>query len=182
MTIYWVRTEKNDALSVLEAVERALDTGTMGHQAMITGRGDPSDPTNGDPYLAENLSELSQVWAVDANQIVVSNRPVLAVVINALQRLIKRGAWWFLLPQWQQISTFHGVSVRVIDSLLEHLRQLRERLHVLEAASISPEHAKLLEEHIRLLRMEQQVLHNRIAALEAQQADYASSNSTEATL
>jgi hypothetical protein len=58
---------------------------------------------------------------------------------------VRRATWWYQLPQWQQVNQFHGVSVRVIDSLLAGLGQLRQRILLLEAESVK---LKSLEEQL----------------------------------
>jgi hypothetical protein len=172
MTVYWVRTENDSALSAMEAVERALregDTGTPAtpaHTPAAASAGS-GDPAVTDPYLTENMAALRTNWSVDPQRIVVSKRPGLAAAINGFQRLARRATWWYDAPQWQQISEFHASVVRVVDWLLAHQRQLSEQL---ANGGVIADRTQALEEEIYLLRMEQFALRNRIAELEARLA------------
>jgi hypothetical protein len=166
MTVYWIRTENDSALSAMAAVEQALMEGDTGSPAAATivQAPEPACEAEIDPYLAENLATLHTRWPVDPHQIVVSSRPGLARAINVFQQLVHRATWWYNLPQWQQISEFHAASVRVIDSLMERQRQLREL--ALQWGMTPIGRTQALEEQIHLLRMEQLALQNRIAELE----------------
>jgi hypothetical protein len=172
MTITWVRTDNDNVFSALEAVERALATGDTGTPPTAEVVADLADPAAGDAYLAENLALARATWPVDPHRIVESRRPGLGVAINAFQRLVRRATWWYALPQWQQISEFHAALVRIVDSLLEHQRQLRVRLTAVEAAYISRARMQVVEEQISALLAEQQQLRHRIAELESRLARY----------
>jgi hypothetical protein len=164
MTVYWVRTDNTSAFAAMEAVERALTENDTGTPDTATRTTPAPDPTGGDAYLRENLDRMAATWAVDPHRIVTSSRPGLAVAINGFQRLVRRGTWWYTLPQWQQISEFHGALARVIESLLEHHRRLRE--HVASGEFTPIGRTQALEEQVQLLRIEQLALQNRIAELE----------------
>lgn len=165
MTIYWVKTDSTDALDALAAVEQALaqgDTGTPPATKQIT----TDDP---DRYLTENIALAHATWPVDPHEIVNSNRLLLAHAINLFQRLVKKLTWWYALPQWQQVSQFHGAAVRVIDVLVERQRLLSIRLNALESTHL-PMHVYALEQQIQALRSEQRELRRRVAELEQQLA------------
>jgi hypothetical protein len=165
MTVYWVRTESKSAFAALEAVERALAENDTGTPAKALGAAETLDSAAGDPYLRENLERMAATWAIDPHQIVVSRRPGLAAAINGFQRLLRRGSWWYTLPQWQQISEFHGALMRVTESLLEHQRRLRDQI---TSGALTPTgRTQALEEQVQMLRMEQLALQNRVAELEA---------------
>jgi hypothetical protein len=150
----------------MEAVERALAEGDTGTPATATRPAESAETAVSDPYLAENLAAMRAIWSVDPHRIVISGRPVLAGMINRFQRFIRRGTWWYTLPQWQQISEFHGAATRVAEALLEHQRQLREQA---AAAMFTPiGRTQALEEQLQLLRMDLMGLQNRVAELEEQ--------------
>jgi len=162
MTIYWVRAESENALSAVDAVERALVEGDTGEPPVAPR---PTGPARGElePYLQENLALLHTTWSVDPNQILWSQRPGLAAALDRFQGLARRVTLWYTLPQWLQANEFHGAVVRVIDSLLNRQRQDRELA----------ERVPAIERRLDVMRMEQRQLRRRIAMLEAQLAEYA---------
>lgn len=168
MTVYWVRTDNKSAFAALEAVERALAENDTGTPATALRAAEAPDPASGDPYLRENLECMAATWAIDPHQIVVSRRPGLAAALNGFQRLVRRGSWWYTLPQWQQISEFHGALMRVTESLLEHQRRLRDQI---ASGALTPAgRTQALEEQVQMLRMEQLTLQNRVTELETRLA------------
>jgi hypothetical protein len=168
MTVYWIRTESNSAFSAMEAVERALAEGDTGTPATSTRPAESAEAAVGDPYLAENLAAIRAIWSIDPHRIVISRRPVLAGMINRFQRFIRRGTWWYALPQWQQISEFHGAATRVVEVLLENQRQLREQAAAAMFMFTPLGRTQALEEQLQLLRMDLMGLQNRVAELEEQ--------------
>lgn len=170
MAIYWVNADSDDALTLMAAVERALETGDTGTPP-APGASSPAAPASpADAYLHENLAVARAIWSVDPHRIVQSNRPGLAAAINAFQRLVRRATWWYTIPQWLQISEFHGAVVRALDALTEKERRLDMRLRDIEQMRLQA-HLFALQQQIAVLRAERAELERRIAALEAQQAD-----------
>lgn len=170
MAIYWVNSDSDDALTLMAAVERALETGDTGAPP-APGASSPAAPASpADAYLHENLAVARAIWSVDPHRIVQSNRPGLAAAINAFQRLVRRATWWYTLPQWLQISEFHGAVVRALDALTEKERRLDMRLRDIEQMRLQA-HLFALQQQIAVLRAERAELERRIAALEAQHAD-----------
>ncbi len=169
MAIYWVNSDSDDALTLMAAVERALETGDVGTPPApgAISSAAPASPT--DAYLRDNLALAHATWSVDPHRIVLSNRPGLAAAINAFQRLVRRATWWHTLPQWLQISEFHGAVVRVLDALSEKERRLDERLRSIEQMRLQA-HLFALQQQIAVLRAERAELERRITALEAQSA------------
>jgi hypothetical protein len=165
MTIYWIKTESDDVFAALAAVEQALASDNVG-QPLSTTAPAASDT---DSYLTDNLAAARSAWAVDPHAIVVSSRPGLAPAINLFQQLVRRLTWWQTLPQWQQISSFHGALVRIIDVLLDRQRLLGVRVNQLESLN-APAHLFALEQQIQALRDEQRLLRRQIAELERQLA------------
>ncbi|MCS6938121.1 MAG: hypothetical protein RMJ55_17320 [Roseiflexaceae bacterium] len=169
MAIYWVNSDSDDALTLMAAVERALKTGDRGTPP-APGASSPAAPASpADAYLHENLAVARAVWSVDPHRIVQSNRPGLAAAINAFQRLVRRATWWYTLPQWLQISEFHGAVVRVLDALTEKERRLDMRIRDIEQMRLQA-HLFALQQQIAVLRAERAELERRIAALEAHNA------------
>ena len=164
MTVYWVRTDTTSAFAAMEAVERALAENDTGTPDTATRATPAPDPTGGDAYLRDNLDRMAATWAVDPHRIVISRRPGLAAALNGFQRLVRRGTWWYTLPQLEQISEFHAALARVIESLLEHQRRLRE--HIASGAFTPIGRTQALEEQVQMLRIDQLALQNRIAELE----------------
>jgi hypothetical protein len=169
MATYWVNSDSDDALTLMAAVERALETGDTGTPPP-PGAGSPAAPADlADAYLHDNLACARAVWSVDPHRIVQSNRPGLAAAINAFQRLVRRATWWYTLPQWLQISEFHGAVVRVLDALTEKERRLDVRIREIEQMRLQA-HLFALQQQIAVLRAERAELEQRLAALEAQSA------------
>lgn len=166
MTIHWAHTESESAADALGAVEQALagqsaaeDTGAADPQLMALVRHDP--------YLASNVDALHREWAVDPHRIVVSSRPGLAWAINRFQGLVRRATWWYALPQWLQISEFHGAVVRTIASLIKERARLEQQLQDVTGGHVLARTA-MLEQQILQLRAEQDALLARVAELERQ--------------
>ncbi|MBO9323045.1 MAG: hypothetical protein J7457_13090 [Roseiflexus sp.] len=170
MTIYWVNVDTQDALTLMAAVERALETGDTGAPPAPGVAGSPASPANPtDAYLHDNMAIARAVWSVDPHRIVLSSRPGLAAAINAFQRLVRRATWWYALPQWLQISEFHGAVVRTLDALIEKERRLDMRVRDIEQMRLQA-HLFALQQQIAVLRARNAELESRVAALEAQRA------------
>ncbi len=169
MTIYWVNSDSDDALTLMAAVERALEIGDVGTPSAPGATSSAVPASSTDAYLRDNLALAHATWSVDPHRIVRSNRPGLAAAINAFQRLVRRATWWYTLPQWLQISEFHGAVVRVLDALSEKEQRLDERLRSIEQMRLQA-HLFALQQQIAVLRAERVELERRIAALEAQYA------------
>ncbi len=181
MTIYWVNTDSDNALDLMTAVERALESGATGTPPPPGMSSAPATPTDsGDAYLAENMALARATWTVDPHRIVVSSRPGVAAAINAFQRLARRATWWYALPQWLQISEFHGAVVRALDALAEKERLLGIRVREIEQMRL-PAHLFALQQQVAALRAERDLLARRVAELEARLAtleDHASTGTT----
>jgi hypothetical protein len=87
-------------------------------------------------------------------------------VFSLGQRAARRIAWWYALPQWQQISEFQGATVRVTDTLVAHLLDMKAQMNT--AANVHS------EQRLRALEDELRAAQKRIEALEAQLAARAS--------
>jgi hypothetical protein len=165
MTIHWVHTDSESAADALAAVEQAL----AGPADPLATQG-AADPqllalVRDDPYLAENLRALHEDWAVDPHRIVVSSRPGLAWAINRFQQLVRRATWWYALPQWLQISAFHGAVVRTTASLVKEQSRLEQQLNDIAGGHVLARTA-LLEQQVLALRAEVEALRSRIDELE----------------
>ena len=170
MTIYWVNVDTQDALTLMAAVERALETGDTGTPPPPGVAASPAASVNPtDTYLHDNMAIARAVWSVDPHRIVLSSRPGLAAAINAFQRLVRRATWWYTLPQWLQISEFHGAVVRALDALIEKERRLDIRMRDIEQMRLQA-HLFALQQQIAVLRARNAELESRVAALEAQGA------------
>jgi len=170
MTIYWVNVDTQDALTLMVAVERALETGDTGTPPPPGVAASPAASVNPtDTYLHDNMAIARAVWSVDPHRIVLSSRPGLAAAINAFQRLVRRATWWYALPQWLQISEFHGAVVRTLDALIEKERRLDMRVRDIEQMRLQA-HLFALQQQIAVLRARNAELESRVAALEAQRA------------
>ncbi|MCL6543487.1 MAG: hypothetical protein K6T87_23350, partial [Roseiflexus sp.] len=170
MTIYWVNVDTQDALTLMAAVERALETGDTGTPPLPGVAASPAASVNPtDTYLHDNMAIARAVWSVDPHRIVLSSRPGLAAAINAFQRLVRRATWWYTLPQWLQISEFHGAVVRALDALIEKERRLDMRVRDIEQMRLQA-HLFALQQQIAVLRARNAELESRVAALEAQRA------------
>ncbi len=170
MTIYWVNVDTQDALTLMAAVERALETGDTGTPPPPGVAASPAASVNPtDTYLHNNMAIARAVWSVDPHRIVLSSRPGLAAAINAFQRLVRRATWWYTLPQWLQISEFHGAVVRALDALIEKERRLDMRVRDIEQMRLQA-HLFALQQQIAVLRARNAELESRVAALEAQRA------------
>ncbi len=162
MTTYWIQTSSDDVFEVLAAVDQALQADQHGIAPTLQ---EPVVAGAADPYLIDNLAIAHATWMVDSQAIVVSSRPGLGSAINAFQQIVRRVTWWQNLPQWQQVSSFHGALVRIIDVLLDRQRLLGIRIGQLESTNM-PAHVFALEQQIQALRDEQRDLRRRVAELE----------------
>jgi hypothetical protein len=64
MTIYWVNVDTQDALTLMAAVERALETGDTGAPPAPGVAGSPASPANPtDAYLHDNMAIARAVWS-----------------------------------------------------------------------------------------------------------------------
>lgn len=167
MSIYWVHAPSDNALDAMAAVEQALASGDTGLAPTTAEPApEPLDVSGGDSYLAESIALLHATWPVDQGRIVESSRPYLGWALNRFQGLVRKATWWYALPQWLQAEQFHGATVRTLDSILEHQRQLRARVAALESPH-TVDRMQGLEEQLRALRAEHQELLRKIDALAA---------------
>jgi hypothetical protein len=97
---------------------------------------------------------------------VASSATLPGKVFGLGQRAVRRIAWWYALPQWQQISEFQGATVRVTDTLVAHLLDMKAQMNT--AANVHS------EQRLRALEDELRAAQKRIEALEAQLAARAS--------
>jgi len=95
---------------LIDAVERALAQRTSPLAELPT----LTNVALGDPYLAEQLINLHQVWEL---------RPPPAH--GLLARLRARLGWWLLGPELAQASAVHATLVRLLDSLVVQLDEER---------------------------------------------------------
>ena len=165
MTIIWSRTNSKDVAASIGAVERALAEAEREQRAA-------ENDLLGDAYLTEQIAALRREWSVDTTTTLPGGAGALGRLMGAGRSLVRRATWWYQLPQWQQVNQFHGASVRVIDSLLAGLSQLRQRILLLEADSVK---LKSLEEQLSIayerqnhLLEELHRLQSELAALKSQ--------------
>lgn len=166
MTIIWSRTNSKNAVASIGAVERALAEAQRQQQSAV-------EDLLGDPYLAEQVAALRRDWPVDTTTTLAGGSGFVGRLVGTGRGLARRATWWYQLPQWQQVNHFHGVSVRVIDSLVAGMAQLRQRILLLEEQSVK---IKSLEEQLgiayerqRHLLEEVNRLRSDLEALKAQQ-------------
>jgi hypothetical protein len=163
MSITWFRTEHNDVFEVVEAAA----------QTMAEAQGKPSAATRHAPpplhdaYLAENVRLLHETWSVDPWRVSDSGVSLAGRVVNLVQRAIRRLTWWHSLPQWQQVSEFHGAAVRVTDTLLARLAELKAQVAAIEQR-YGEQRLQAFERQLADARQERQELLKRISMLEAQ--------------
>jgi hypothetical protein len=158
MTIIWTRTNANDAALTIEAVQRALADAER-----RDAEGGPDIPM-GDPYLAEQVDALRAQWPVDTAAVLPGGAGSLGRLVGAARSLARRATWWYQLPQWQQVHQFHGTSVRVIDTLLAGLAQVRQRVLLLEEQAAK---VKSLEEQLSIAYERQRHLLEEVERLRA---------------
>lgn len=165
MSIHWVHTNSENVADAMASVERALAGESDAPAAPASVDPQLLALVRDDPYLAENLRALHEDWAVDPHRIVVSSRPGLAWAINRFQGLVRRATWWYALPQWLQISAFHGAVVRTIASIVKEQSRLEQELYDIAGGHVLARTA-LLEQQLLTLRAEQEQLKRHIAELE----------------
>jgi hypothetical protein len=156
MTIIWTRTNTNDAALTIEAVGRAL--------ADAERRDGQAGDAMGDPYLAEQVAALRAQWPVDTAAVLPGGEGALGRAVGFARALARRATWWYQLPQWQQVHQFHGTSVRVIDTLLAGLAQVRQRVLLLEEQAAK---VKSLEEQLSIAYERQRHLLEEVERLRA---------------
>jgi hypothetical protein len=158
MSIVWFHTESNNVLDVVEQAAHALRTANDPQTEAVT-----SDPlTFHDPYLADNVQRMHADWAVDPWRIVASGATLPGKLFTFGQRAVRRLTWWYALPQWQQISEFQGATVRVTDTLVAHLLDIKAQMH-----TVANVHS---EQRLRALEDQLRAAQKRIDELEAQLA------------
>ena len=160
MTIIWSRTGSGSAADSIRAVSEALAEAERQQARAPIG-----DPFMGDTYLAEQVMALRQDWPVDVMGTLPASPGLGGRLFGAGQRLLRRATWWYMLPQWEQVNAFHGLSVRVIDSLLAGLSELRQRILLLEAGNVK---LKTLEEQLGIAYERQVQMLEQIARLSAE--------------
>lgn len=160
MTIIWSRTGSGNAADSIRAISEALAEAERQQTGVPAG-----DPYMGDAYLAEQITALRRDWPVDTSRTLPTSPGFAGRVFGAGQRLLRRATWWYMLPQWEQVNAFHGLSVRVIDSLLAGLSELRGRILLLEASNVK---LKTLEEQLGIAYERQVQMLEQIARLSAE--------------
>lgn len=163
MSIYWIRTDSDNALAIMETVEQALAHGDHG-QAPEPNAPRTDDDQQRENALREDLNTARSTWAINQQQIVESRRGRLAYVLHGFQQLVRRATWWYTAPQWDQATTFHAALVRIVEALHERDRQQSARQREHEQALRTEIVA--LELQVRTLRYEQRTLERRVAELE----------------
>ena len=164
MSIYWVRAESDEPLEVMAAVEQALVAGDTSMPPPSPAHA-THDLFAGDTYLAENIDLARATWSVDTLSIAEARVPVVGTLLNRAQGLARRATAWYGRPQWQQVTTFHGAVVRVIDSLMAYQQRLHGRVQALENLYLLT-HIESIEQQLAALRRERVELLERIEALE----------------
>lgn len=163
MSVVWVQTDSHDVFEVTE----------VGRRAMNPAEDAPAPATPaaqvvlGDSYLTENVQCMHESWSVDPWRVSASHVPGLGRVFMAGQQAVRKLTWWYTLPQWQQVSEFHGAVVRTTDTMLARLAEVIAKIHALEAVR-SEQRLQTLEEQLRDARKEHQALLRRITELEQQ--------------
>jgi hypothetical protein len=122
----------------------------------------PDPLTFHDPYLADNVQRMHAEWSVDPWRIVAGSATLPGKLFGLGQRAVRRLAWWYALPQWQQISEFQGATVRVTDTLVAHLLDMKAQMN-----TVANVHS---EQRLRALEDQLRAAQKRIDALEAQLA------------
>jgi hypothetical protein len=156
MSIVWFHTESNDVLEVVEHAAHTLHTASNPQ----TEPAMPDPLTLHDPYLADNVQRMHADWSVDPWRIVASGATLPGKLFTFGQRAMRRLTWWYALPQWQQISEFQGATVRVTDTLVAHLLDLKAQVNA--AANVHS------EQRLRALEDQLRAAQKRIDDLEAQ--------------
>lgn len=158
MSIVWFHTESNNVHDVVEQAAHALHTADTPESEAST----PDPLAIHDPYLAEHVQRMHAEWSVDPWRIVASSATLPGKVFGLGQRAVRRIAWWYALPQWQQISEFQGATVRVTDTLVAHLLDMKAQMN-----TVANVHS---EQRLRALEDQLRAAQKRIESLEAQLA------------
>jgi hypothetical protein len=164
MSIVWFHTESNNVRDVVEQAAHALRTANE-PQAEAAA---PDPLAQHDPYLAENVQRMHAEWSVDPWRVVGSSATLPGKLWNLGQRTARRLTWWYTLPQWQQISEFHGATVRVTDTLVAHLLDMKAQMHTV-ANVHSEQRLRALEDQLRATQKHVEELEAQLAAYRAQQ-------------
>jgi hypothetical protein len=101
-------------------------------------------------------------WSVNPWRVVASGATLPGKLFTFGQRAVRRLTWWYALPQWQQISEFQGATVRVTDTLVAHLLDIKAQMH-----TVANVHS---EQRLRALEDQLRAAQKRIDELEAQLA------------
>jgi hypothetical protein len=114
------------------AIARALHSSAVDYRQFT----DLSELLARDTYLAEQVQELRQAWAI-------TPPPATSVMARFRRRL----AWWLFGPELAQINATHATLTRIVESLIAHLdteralrQALSERLAALEQGHTSSQH------------------------------------------
>ncbi len=157
MTLVWVSTASHDVRDVIEHAARVLAAAQDPHTAPVA---DLDPLMELDPYLAEQVQVMHREWSVNPWSITPSSSSVTGQLFGTGQRIIRKLTWWYNFPQWQQISTFHGATVRTTDTLLAHLLAIKAQLN-----QITTTHA---EQRLHDLEQQMRAAQQRLDALEQQ--------------
>jgi hypothetical protein len=158
MSIVWFHTESNNVHEVVEQAAHALHAAND-PQIEATS---PDPLALHDPYLAEQVQRMHAEWSVDPWRIVAHSATLPGRVFSLGQRVARRLTWWYTLPQWQQISEFQGATVRVTDTLVAHLLDMKAQMN-----TVADVHS---EQRLRALEDQLRAAQKRIEELEAQLA------------
>lgn len=133
MSIVWVSIPNHNVAAVISHAAAALQAAS--DPAAAAELGDPPDPLALlDPYLAEQVAVMHREWDVNPWAISAPADSVFGWLFGVGQRAVRKLTWWYAMPQYRQISEFHGATVRVTDTLLTHLLDLKARLNMLASA------------------------------------------------
>jgi BMFP domain-containing protein YqiC len=166
MSITWFRTESNDVFEVVESAAQAM----TGAQSEPSAEPQQAAPPLHDAYLVENVHLLHNTWSVDPWRVAASGTSLAGRAAHLAQRAVRRLTWWYTLPQWQQVSEFHGAAVRVTDTLIARVAELQAQLAAIEQRH-GEQRLQAVERQLIEARQERQELLKRISALEAQLAE-----------
>ncbi len=157
MTLVWVSTASHDVREVIEHAAHKLAAAQDPYAEPVTAL-DPLMEL--DPYLAEQVQVMHHEWSVNPWRITPPSSSVVGQLFGTGQHIIRKLTWWYNLPQWQQISTFHGATVRTTDTLIAHLLAIKAQINQIASA-----HA---DQRLHDLEQQMRAAQQRLDALEQQ--------------